>query len=326
MTQEVKEVLLKQGWIQSDQTTLTPLTGGVSSEIYLVEEGSRRFVVKRALEKLKVEADWFADTARNDAEQAYIRYVGSFRPDAMPAIIGSDSSASLFAMEYLDGFSNWKDALLSGQCDVHLADKAGRLLGEIHARSWGDPEVLRVFDSIPNFDQLRIDPYLRATSAKHPELASLLLAEAERLTLSRECLIHGDYSPKNILYLDERLVPLDCEVACYADAAFDVSFFQVHLFLKSLYHLPKKLAFDSMLEAFRDGYRTENGSHADQIETRTTHLLPMLLLARIDGKSPVEYLDSSQQEIVRQFATQQLLDEVLDINELQARWFKLINR
>ena len=72
MCQELKKLLLERDWIKSDKARFTPLTGGVSSEIYLVEENTNRFVIKRALEKLMVEVDWFADTMRNHSEQAYI--------------------------------------------------------------------------------------------------------------------------------------------------------------------------------------------------------------------------------------------------------------
>ena len=323
--QQLRELIRQRGWIESGTVIFTPLTGGVSSEIFLVEGGARRFVVKRALEKLKVATDWFADTARNQYEQAYIRYVSGFRPDAMPEIIGSDAQAGLFVMEYLDGFSNWKQALLDGECDNVLARKAGKLLGEIHARSWGAPEVLAQFDAMPNFDALRIDPYLRTTAAEHPALKGLILAEAERLAHCRECLVHGDYSPKNILFNDERLVPLDCEVACFADAAFDLSFFLNHLFLKSLYHAPDSTGFPAMVDAARGGYREGNPEHADAVEKRTAHLLPMLLLARVDGKSPVEYLTKTQQDFIRHFVPDQLARGVKHLSAVQGFWFESIS-
>jgi aminoglycoside phosphotransferase (APT) family kinase protein len=321
---ELKTILFERGFIESAEAKLTPLTGGVSSEIYLVTDGDRRFVVKRALAKLKVAADWFADTSRNHSEQAYIRYVGEFRPDAMPAILGSDAEAGLFVMEFLDGFQNWKEVLLDGECVMELALQAGQLLGEIHARSWGDAEVLAEFDSIPNFDQLRIDPYLRATAAKHPELETVILAEAERLMHSRECLIHGDFSPKNILFNADRLVPLDCEVACYADAAFDLSFFLNHLFLKSLYHAPKQLPFDAMIATARSAYGKANSAHAGSVEARTAHLLPMLMLARVDGKSPAEYLNAEQQDFLRRFACEAIEAGSLNLDQIQSRWFETL--
>ncbi len=325
-TEELRALLVQRGWITGDAVRFTPLTGGVSSEIYLVDQGTTQFVVKRALPKLKVEADWYADTGRNHAEQAYIRYVGAFRPDAMPAIIGSDAAAGLFAMEYLARFRNWKKVLLAGEAYPALARNAGELLGEIHARSWGDQAAKAVFGSLENFDQLRVDPYLRATAAVHPELASSLLAEATRLLQSQECLIHGDYSPKNILFTDARLVPLDCEVACYGDAAFDLGFLLNHLFLKSLYHAPQRPHFGPLIDAVRSGYRGANARHADAVEARTARLLPMLMLARVDGKSPVEYLDAARQALVRQFVRQQLQQSPSSNNlgTLQARWLKAI--
>ncbi|MBK1875896.1 phosphotransferase family protein [Pelagicoccus mobilis] len=323
---ELKSLLIEREWIASPEATLTPLTGGVSSEIYLVEDGEKRFVVKRALAKLKVEADWFADTSRNHSEQAYIRYVGEMRPDAMPAIVGSDAEAGLFAMEFLDGFENWKQAMLAGECSIELAAKAGKLLGEIHAASWGDVKVLAEFDSIPNFDQLRIDPYLRATAEKHEDIKPLILAEAERLMTSRECLIHGDYSPKNILYSEDRLVPLDCEVACYADAAFDLSFYLNHLFLKSLYHAPKRLAFADMIDAAIIAYREGNPENAEGVINRTAKLLPMLMLARVDGKSPVEYLASEKQEFVRKTIKPMISHPLNHLEQVESGWFDQLYR
>ncbi len=319
---ELKSLLVEKEWIRDHSASLTPLTGGVSSEIYLVEDGDKKFVVKRALEKLKVEADWFADTSRNHSEQAYISYVRKFRPDAMPAIMGSDAEAGLFAMEFLDGFDNWKESLLAGDCDADLAAKAGKLLGDIHARSWGDEDVLTLFDSIPNFDQLRIDPYLRATAMKNPEVAPEILIEARRLMESRECLIHGDFSPKNVLYTEERLVPLDCEVACFADAAFDLSFFLNHLFLKSLYHAPSEFGFGEMITAAINGYREGNPENAVGVEERTCRLLPMLMLARTDGKSPVEYLDEEKKDFVRGFSQPLIRTVGKSLGEIQSLWFK----
>ena len=118
---------------------------------------------------------------------------------------------------------------------------------------------------------------------------------------SRQCLVHGDYSPKNILFTKDRLIPLDCEVACFADAAFDLSFFLNHLFLKSCFHSPDSLNFYSMIDAARKAYRLNNPQYCDEVESHTARLLPMLMLARIDGKSPVEYLDSHRQALIRRF-------------------------
>lgn len=169
---------------------------------------------------------------------------------------------------------------------------------------------------------MRIDPYLRATVAKHPALEAPILAEAARLMHSRECLIHGDYSPKNILFSETRLVPLDCEVACYADAAFDLSFFLNHLCMKALYHASQDNALTSMLNVALTGYRETNSEYADTVERRIAILLPMLMLARVDGKSPVEYLNAEQQAHVRAFASEHILTPCHDLEHLLDKWLK----
>ena len=50
-----------------EQLDVLPLTGGVASDIWLIRSGPRSFVIKRALEKLRVAADWHAPIARNAA-------------------------------------------------------------------------------------------------------------------------------------------------------------------------------------------------------------------------------------------------------------------
>jgi len=322
-----ESILRELGLVTSASPMLTPLTGGVSCEIYLVEDGDRRFVVKRALAKLKVAADWFADVSRNHTEQACLRYIAGFRPDAVPAILFSDEKHGLFAMEYLDGFANWKSDMLAGTCDTGLARKAGTLLGEIHARSWNDSGVGRDFDTTANFDQLRLDPYLRATAARHPNVSGTILAEASRLATTRECLVHGDFSPKNLLHHRGRLVLLDCEVAWFGDPSFDLSFFLNHFFLKSLLHSPKAPPFPGMIAAARAGYRESNPDHSRAIEQRTSRLLPMLMLARVDGKSPVEYLTSPEKkDFVRSFAIRHIQHPPASLDALGTDWFDQLNQ
>src|SRR5262249_35175669 len=148
------------------------------------------------------------------------------------------------------------------------------------------------------FDQLRIEPYLLTTGRRHPQLEDLFRAEAQRLGATRECLVHGDFSPKNILIGVDRLVVLDCEAAWYGDPAFDICFMLTHLFLKALLHAG---AADSLqlIRTFRQEYIRVAGRTT--LEDRVPRLLLMLLLARVDGKSPVEYLEEPQRAFVRDF-------------------------
>lgn len=314
------ELLRRDGVVSAPDARLTPLSGGVSCEIYLVEDGAERFVAKRALAKLAVKADWFADVGRNRHEWEYIRYVARFLPEAVPALRYCSTADNYFAMEHLNGrFLNWKQLLLAGQANAAHAWQAGKLLEQIHRHSAGDPEAVRLFDTTPIFFQLRIEPYLLATGAKHPSLRPWFEAEAARLTATRECLVHGDFSPKNILINGGRMVLLDCETAWYGDPAFDVAFLLNHFFLKGLRHAPRDAGLRPMIGEFWSAYQA--GRPSPEPEARVSRLLLMLMLARVDGKSPVEYLDAARQQFIREFVREQLPRENFSLRAITDLWF-----
>ena len=319
-TDSFLELLRRDGVVRTAEARLTPLSGGVSCEIYLVEDGGEKFVVKRALAKLRVAADWYADINRNRHEAEYIRYVAKFLPHSVPVLRQCSSADNYFAMEFLDGsFSNWKQLMLAGKADVKHAVQAGTLLGQIHRHSTGDAEARRLFDTGQNFFQLRIEAYLLATATKHPDLRLQMEAEAARLAGTSECLVHGDFSPKNILVSPERMVLLDCEVAWYGDPAFDLSFLLNHFFLKALLHAPQDIGMRQMIDSFWSSYQSAHPSPL--LEGRVCRLLPMLMLARVDGKSPVEYLDAPRQQFVREFVRHQLSLETFSLQDLTNAWF-----
>lgn len=320
---ELIALLRSTGTITSAAPQLTPLSGGVSSEIYLIEDGARKFVLKRALAKLKVREDWFADVSRNRAEQAFLRYVGGILPAAVPRLLEGHPEHGFFTMEFLgDGFANWKQQLLGGDADLEIARRAGEVLGTIHQSSFGMEQRAAEFNSPENFWQLRLDPYLRHTAQRHPDLAPRIDTEAKRLAASRDCLIHGDFSPKNILYSADRLVLLDCEVACFGDPVFDTAFLLNHFFLKSLHHHPRPFPLAELVTAFWTAYIEVRGEPArNGLEVRTTRLLPMLMLARVDGKSPVEYLTQPvRQDFLRRFAREAIAEEPEPLGTFTRHW------
>ncbi len=323
------EVLRRDGIVHDAAARITPLTGGVSSEIYRVEDGAKTFVVKRALAKLKVRDDWYADVGRNHSEQLYLSYVAKFLPDAVPAILEARPQHGYFSMEYLGtGFDNWKRLLLDGCCNVNHAQMAGDIMGRIHRCSAGDPEAAKLFDTTANFHQLRLEPYLLTTGQRHPDLRQLFEAEVQRLAVARRCLVHGDFSPKNILIKGQRMVLLDCEVAWYGDPAFDVAFLLNHLLLKALYHAPRDLRMAAMIQTFWKHYTAAVGDvfEVAAFEPQVARLWLMLLLARVDGKSPVEYLtDESRRHFVRKFVYTNLRTGNLLLAELTQLWFSQLH-
>lgn len=292
------------------------MTGGVSSDIYRVEDGERAFVVKRALPQLRVEATWLADVRRNQFEVAYLNRVRQFAPDNVPTVLHHNRDHGYFTMELLGPeFRNWKTELLAGSGTMAQAKIAGRLLGRVHRETWNDRALQAEFDTTQNFHELRLDPYLLATADRHPQLAESIRAEAERIRESRQCLVHGDFSPKNLLFHGDRIMVLDCEVAWFGDAAFDIGFLLNHLTIKALHVHADVL---SLARTAWESYLDESGK--DEVEPALSRLLPIMMLARVDGKSPLEYLTDDSRDLIRDFTTDTILHPPENLIDLWTRW------
>ena len=286
---------------------LTPLTGGVSSDIHLVQADGRAFCVKRALPRLKVTALWEAPVGRNAAEADWLRSVAAFAPDWVPALLGELPEAGLFAMEYLppEDFPVWKTRLMQGEADPTFAAAVGRALATIHGRTAGNPGLAARFAHDATFEAIRIEPYLRAAARHHPALAPQLSRLAETTLATKRALVHGDVSPKNLLCGPRGPVFLDAECAWYGDPAFDLAFCLNHLVLKGAWRWGRRMdylaCFDALARAYLAGVSWEDQA---EFEARCAALLPGLLLARVDGKSPVEYLqDDAARDTVREAAS-----------------------
>ena len=322
---QIRDDLISRQILTGSRIKVTPLPGGVSSDIFLIDDGNQRIVVKQALNRLKVKDLWQVDTARNLTEQQFIRRISEFLPRAMPRLVHCSNELNYFAMEYLDGYRNWKSILLAGDADPDLARQAGNILGTIHEHTRGDAALLEQFDTTRNFHALRTEPYLLATALRHPSLKNQIIDEANRLDSTRLCLIHGDYSPKNIMVGPGRMVLLDCEVAWYGEPAFDLAFLFNHFLLKALFH--RDPCFLSLTDAEWHEYQSCFGEQDPGLETRTGRLLLMLMLARIDGKSPVEYLaDEQSKQTVRDFVHKMLPRQRFGLDEICSQWRQSIDK
>ncbi|MEX0905135.1 MAG: phosphotransferase [Balneolaceae bacterium] len=299
-----------------------PLKGGVSSDIFVASDGENKVVVKQALNKLKVADEWFADPARNRIEQVFIQHVKTFLPGFVPDVLYTDKEDNFFVMEFLGpSFSSWKEQLLNGIYDPRIAGKTAGYLADLHIQTSDDPQAETRFRSNEHFISLRIEPYLITTGDRHPQLRKIYKDESERLKQKRQALIHGDFSPKNIMVSRDRVVLLDHEVACYGDPAFDVAFLLNHLFLKNLYHTGKTDQLPALVPLFWQTYYKKWPSHKmPPPEPETVRLLLLLMLARVDGKSPVEYLVEKQQKFVRSFVYDMLHKKNFQLNEIHRAW------
>lgn len=328
---ELAAFLRQQGLAAAgERMRCTPLAGGVSSDIWRIDLPGRSVCVKRALPKLRVGADWFAPVSRNRYEWEWLQLAAAIVPGAVPRPLAHDEQLGLFAMEFLppERYPLWKRQLLDGQVDAGTAAQVGRLLAAIHNATAGRPEVARTFDCEPNFHALRLEPYLLATAARHPDLAPVLQALAQRTGAARIALVHGDVSPKNILVGPQGAVLLDAECAWYGDPAFDIAFCLNHLLLKAVLRPRQAPSFMDAFDALAASYlETADFEPRADLERRAAALLPGLALARIDGKSPVEYLLDRplQQALVRREARALLLQAPARTTAISARWRSAVN-
>lgn len=286
-------------------TAIDPLTGGVSSDIVRVSlADGRRLCAKRALPKLKVASEWEAPLERNHFEAAWLRRAGEIVPGIAPAVLAEDRANGVVLLDYLppEDFLLWKTELLAGRAAPATPERVGDALGRIHAATFGDAAVAAEFATDPLFDALRLDPYLRTLAERQPALAVPILACLEATRTTRLALVHGDVSPKNILVAkaDGHPVLLDAECAWYGDPAFDAAFCLNHLLLKALHvHSLAAVLPDQAMALYMAWIGHLPAAARADAARRTAVLLPCLMLARIDGKSPVEYLDTMEQDRIR---------------------------
>jgi len=285
---------------------IVPMTGGVSSDIRKVTAGDRTWCLKRALDRLKVAAEWRAPVERNIYEVRWYRFANQVVPGSAPRVRCHDDAHMFFVMDYLDPVRHelWKEKLRRGRAETGDAAAVGDTLARIHSAAAGAPSLAAQFPRTDIFHDIRLEPYLLATAARHPDLAPRLEALCRTTADTRLTLIHGDVSPKNILIGAGGPVFLDAECACIGDPAFDLAFCLNHMLLKCLWNPAAVGAYLECYGSLRDAYiQGVDWEEPAALEGRTAALLPGLFLARVDGKSPVEYItDEGDRDRVRRCA------------------------
>ena len=320
----VLEFLTRSGVFPAGATLVAePLSGGVSSQIWHVHDLRQHAVVKTPLEELNVAGEWHAPLSRNDAEADWLETVGRLVPGACPEVLAHDRDQHLLALSYLDPARHrvWKDDLLRGQVDLAFAGQVGYRLGAVHRLTAQHPLLAERFATDELFEALRIEPYFRSLALPHPDLAEAIDEVVAEAMTTRTTLVHGDVSPKNILVGPDGPVILDAETARWGDPAFDVAFCINHLLLKSMRPGAPRDALVDAAHLLLAGYldHVEPAERAP-LERRVARLLPPLMLARVDGRSPVEYLDRPAADVVRGFTRGRILTPDEQLLELTTAW------
>lgn len=287
--EKVKKYLLIEGLVHlNDDLEIESLTGGVSCRVWKIVRNDDQWVIKQALEKLDVEADWFSDVQRIHREHQVMTQIDLLVPNSnIPKILHVDYQNHVYMMSFVtEASETWKSQMMRGIFNPESAKSAGILLSKIHDLSKKTDEKYQLeLKNQHYFIQLRIEAFHRFLIQKYPELQGDINKLIDELTLEKNCLVHGDFSPKNMLVkTDGEIVLLDFEVAHWGNPVFDVAYCLGHLMLKA-WHLNKGKEIFELIKAFLDSYQLE-------YKNLKSHL-GLMLLARMDGKSPVDYIQNS---------------------------------
>ncbi len=298
----------KLGICQPDETpVIENLGGGISNLVARVRTPKGTWVVKQSLGQLRVKDEWLASRGRILIEAECLRTIRELVTDRpAPDVVKVDAEDFACVLEYAgDDAQNWKAELMAGVVDEKVTGRVAAILAELHRKTWDSDEIRAKFGDVTNFEQLRLDPYLATVARRHPDLEAQVEDVIALLRNERHCLVHGDYSPKNLLILgDGRLWVIDCEAAHYGNPAFDIAFCTNHLLLKAM-HLRSRMHLDGARRLWSDYWQAVGDEHLEAEAVRT---LAALMLARVDGKSPVEYLSDGERKTVRSLSRKLVAD------------------
>ncbi|WP_171057992.1 phosphotransferase family protein [Modestobacter altitudinis] len=288
---------------------VTALAGGVSNDVVAVRGPGLDVVVKQALGRLRVAEEWLADPARIDTEGRALRLAGQLLPGAVPEVL--DLSDGYLVIERApEDWRTWKEDLLDGAVDVGVAEQLGRALGVWQRRTAGRADVAADFGDVTAFTQLRVDPFHRTVAQRHPDLAAVIGRTVDVMAADRSCLVHGDYTPKNVLVDPSGGQPwvIDWEVAHVGDPTFDPAWTVGHLLLKTVHRPGSAAAYAAAAGAFLDALRAELAGAVSTDPDQLVRQTGCLLLARVDGKSPADYLTDDERRATRDLARRLLTD------------------
>jgi tRNA A-37 threonylcarbamoyl transferase component Bud32 len=289
--------------------TVDVLDGGVSSDVLSVCGPGIDVVVKQALPRLRVERDWRADPRRILTEADALRVGGRLAPGDVPAVVDVDDEAMTLTITRADrALRNWKSDLLAGRSDRRTAARLARTLATWHNGTAADPQLCARYPN-ETFVALRIDPFHLAVRERHPDVAPRIGALAAELLDTRMCLVHGDFSPKNVLADGDRVCVLDWEVAHYGDPVFDLAFLVCHLLLKAVHRPTAAPGYRLLAGEFLDTYGSLVHPSLRRPDTALAGQVATLLLARVDGKSPAAYLTGPERADVRRLGHDALAGE-----------------
>jgi 5-methylthioribose kinase len=277
------------------------LPGGVSATVISarIASSGTAVVVKQALSRLKVEADWTAKQERTEVEAAAMHLCARLTPGRVPHVLDNDPAAHVIVMELLpDDALNWQAEVAAGRAHAEVGSWAGETLGRWHAQTAGDPQVEAAFDDFESFEQQRLSPFYETVIEHLPEAAADIAQRLEELRV-RRCFVDGDFAMKNMLVGRDRNWVLDFEVAHYGNPIFDLGFFLSFVVLSAVRWPALERELRSLAGGFNEAYLDTVGERFAGADVDVTAHTGCLVLARTDGKSPARFLDAASRAAAR---------------------------
>jgi aminoglycoside phosphotransferase (APT) family kinase protein len=194
-----------------------------------------------------------------------------------------------------------------------LGAKLGRLLAIWHSRTVNVEGLPESIKSGERLQQLRTNPFHRATAAVIGDnaLSTRLLHLAEELESTRKCLVYGDFSPKNFLVGNDGLWVIDAETAHIGDPILDLAFLNAHLNLKAIHKSELTAAMKAGQSSFMSAYlQTVSGANLNEgLEERLSRHTGAILAARVLGVSKANYLSDASRQTALDKAKRLLVDK-----------------
>ena len=298
------------------------LSGGVSNLVFAISTKSGNLILKQALPELLVTEKWYADQRRAIVEADAIELFNQISPKQVPKLLFLDPDRFILVLERVAlGSTVWKSDLLAGVINPDIGAKLGHTLASWHNYGQRNPSAKDKFMEDSLFDQLRIDPFYRFVADKNPSLQVWIRKLINELEGDKTTIVHGDFSPKNIMIsMSDEVFILDFEVTHVGNPVFDISFLIAHLLCK-FFHAPDALQANLLANtanAFKKEYEVLR-----EIPPSFAHHASLIALARVEGKSPVNYLTPNQQHKLQKHTKSLLARDaklsLLDLFEMSAR-------
>lgn len=313
---------------ENTKVRISQLSGGVSNRTVLLEfDDGSSWVMKQALEKLRVDEDWFCSPERIFYEAEAMRWLHRYVPGNTPELVFEDRSEYILAMEAVQPpFENLKTLLINSQPKSEYFTSAGKLLGQIHLQGSKEENCIpELFNNVHFFHSLRIEPYYLETLKQVEDTGGFYKTLIDDTNKDRFTIVHGDYSPKNLLVKNGKLILLDHEVTHFGDGTFDLGFFMAHLLSKAN-HLPdhRRELLTGTTQFFQAYNEVVNGLNKSREQRAVRHTIGCLL-ARVCGLSPLEYLSQGQRRTQKALALQLMKDIPRSVNKMVSKFKDLID-